>query len=110
MAGDPLVGVQRFWGQTPPRPNTKYRVGLGVGRRLRPLKFPQAQLRAPWEAIILATGGIETSAGMHSGGAMRRVAILLTVAGVATVAGLAAHAQSIDLPARKPGLWDMKMV
>ena len=41
---------------------------------------------------------------------MRRVAILLTVAGAAMAATVAARAQAIDLPARKPGLWDMKMV
>ena len=41
---------------------------------------------------------------------MRRVAILLTVAAAAAAAAVAARAQAIDLPARKPGLWDMKMV
>ena len=41
---------------------------------------------------------------------MRSVAILLTAAGAAVAATIAAHAQAIDLPTRKPGLWDMKMV
>ncbi len=41
---------------------------------------------------------------------MRRAAILLTVTGAAMAATIAARAQAIDLPARKPGLWDMKMV
>ena len=41
---------------------------------------------------------------------MTRVAILFTVAGAAMAATLAARAQTIDLPPRKPGQWDMRMV
>lgn len=41
---------------------------------------------------------------------MSCVAVLLTVATAALAASIAARAQSIDLPARKPGQWEMKMV
>jgi hypothetical protein len=41
---------------------------------------------------------------------MNRIAILLTIAGAAMAGAVAATAQSLDLPARKPGLWAMKMV
>jgi Protein of unknown function (DUF3617) len=40
---------------------------------------------------------------------MTRVAILLTAATAAMAVTFTARAQSIDLPPRKPGLWDMKM-
>jgi Protein of unknown function (DUF3617) len=41
---------------------------------------------------------------------MNRVAILLTVTAAVMAATTIASAQTLDLPARKPGLWDMKTV
>lgn len=41
---------------------------------------------------------------------MTRVAVLLTVAAGMLGATLAARAQTIDLPPRKPGQWEMRMV
>jgi hypothetical protein len=41
---------------------------------------------------------------------MNRFATLLTAAAAALAASVAAGAQTLDLPARKPGLWDMKTV
>lgn len=44
------------------------------------------------------------------GPAMARIALFLAAAGAAMVASLPAHAQSLDLPARKPGQWELRIV
>ena len=101
--------------QTAARPNTKVRVRpCGSLPRMVQNLVQAAPLQAPRQAISSGQWGLvraDTGPKLErKGTAMNRVAMLLTAAAAAMGASVAAGAQTLDLPARKPGLWDMKTV